>query len=510
MYHSQQSGAPYSRGRPATGQEGQHGRSQLMGYQLGQFPPPTQLPEELESALAIRGPRDESSHLGHLPHLAPQMRNNQGPSPRLDFSTQSVPLTSDNQPGHQRGVDWAQFQPPSKLFAPPQHHKQQGQSHSNPPGGVMQVWSSSPASDPPSRPCGGDFQGQYTPESAGSILASFGLSNEDLELLSHYPDEQLTPDTLPFILRDIQLNKASGGGGRKTLSHPPQFHHDMPPPPSRSRPSPQHHPSHGRSPDLPSMLSVTQTAGKVIDYGHASRALEEGFKREPLPKDRLVHSELKDSSSSLSQQKPESSPRRHHSRDSTPSSSDTKKCGHEDYRRRAPPNIDVFKTERAIARDPLLVTAVKMRPKDFDLHAHREDAKSRPSSESRGKSSSTASKGSGGPPVATKRQRGRRSGAPQSLPTPTMISDFRAEPPKVYPHTCSLCHELCEQAKVSDTPPASPRCPGDTQLWQLRPRPRAGPWDATLSSLLYCRTNYIVKYYTLHYNCTVLYCTLQQ
>lgn len=35
-------------------------------------------------------------------------------------------------------------------------------------------------------------QSRYTKESASSILASFGLSNEDLEELSRYPDEQLT------------------------------------------------------------------------------------------------------------------------------------------------------------------------------------------------------------------------------------------------------------------------------------------------------------------------------
>ncbi|XP_029615569.1 zinc finger protein 638 isoform X2 [Salmo trutta] len=50
---------------------------------------------------------------------------------------------------------------------------------------------------------------RYTSESASNILASFGLSNEDLELLSHYPDDQLTPDNLPFILRDICIRKAN-------------------------------------------------------------------------------------------------------------------------------------------------------------------------------------------------------------------------------------------------------------------------------------------------------------
>ncbi|XP_064420942.1 zinc finger protein 638 isoform X2 [Latimeria chalumnae] len=52
-------------------------------------------------------------------------------------------------------------------------------------------------------------QVRYTSESATSILASFGLSNEDLEELSRYPDDQLTPENMPFILRDIRLRKTS-------------------------------------------------------------------------------------------------------------------------------------------------------------------------------------------------------------------------------------------------------------------------------------------------------------
>nr|XP_033809265.1 zinc finger protein 638 isoform X2 [Geotrypetes seraphini] len=50
-------------------------------------------------------------------------------------------------------------------------------------------------------------QSRYTTESASSILASFGLSNEDLEELSRYPDDQLTPANMPLILRDIRLRK---------------------------------------------------------------------------------------------------------------------------------------------------------------------------------------------------------------------------------------------------------------------------------------------------------------
>uniref|UniRef100_A0A4X2M1P4 Zinc finger protein 638 n=1 Tax=Vombatus ursinus TaxID=29139 RepID=A0A4X2M1P4_VOMUR len=91
---------------------------------------------------------------------------------------------------------------------------------------------------------------RYTKESASSILASFGLSNEDLEELSRYPDEQLTPENMPLILRDIRMRKM----GRWL-------------------------------PNLPSQRSGKETLGSetvssnVIDYGHASKY---GYTEDPL------------------------------------------------------------------------------------------------------------------------------------------------------------------------------------------------------------------------------------
>ncbi|XP_042636773.1 zinc finger protein 638 [Orycteropus afer afer] len=93
-------------------------------------------------------------------------------------------------------------------------------------------------------------QSRYTKESASSILASFGLSNEDLEELSRYPDEQLTPENMPLILRDIRMRKM----GR-------------------------------RLPNLPSQSRNKETLGSeavsrnVIDYGHASKY---GYTEDPL------------------------------------------------------------------------------------------------------------------------------------------------------------------------------------------------------------------------------------
>ncbi|XP_039579991.1 zinc finger protein 638 [Passer montanus] len=96
-------------------------------------------------------------------------------------------------------------------------------------------------------------QNRYTPESASSILASFGLSNEDLEELSRYPDDQLTPENMPRILREIRIRKMG---------------HAV---------SGLHAPSRGEEPVGES--SGTTVKSKVIDYGHASKY---GYTEDPL------------------------------------------------------------------------------------------------------------------------------------------------------------------------------------------------------------------------------------
>ncbi|XP_060103421.1 zinc finger protein 638 [Heteronotia binoei] len=99
------------------------------------------------------------------------------------------------------------------------------------------------------------IQSRYTNESASSILASFGLSNEDLEELSRYPDDQLTPENMPLILRDIRMRKMT-----------PQ----LPGLPTQSREKEAFHGDEGRG-------SVVKS--KVIDYGHESKY---GYSEGPL------------------------------------------------------------------------------------------------------------------------------------------------------------------------------------------------------------------------------------
>lgn len=428
--------------------------SQVMSFQ---FPRPTQLPDELESALAIRGGRDMDHRL--IDHMTPPSQHqNQGSGSGISqhgtFGSNAVTLSSDSQPGHQQGIDWSNYQPPTKLFAsPPPSGGHQSQRHQGPPqqpesshtATSIPNWTA-PVSDSQSpqagRPRGGngssgDGQGVYTPESAGSILASFGLSNEDLEVLSHYPDDQLTPDTLPFILRDIQINKSSN---QKTVASTSSSSfsrsiHDVSLPNSRSSPM-----TRSRSPEVPSLLTVTQTAGKVIDYGHASRAKEEActretFKREPLSNERTVKM-YPSSSSATSALKAEKTERRQvHLEPAEPS-----KHRDRDYCRA---RSDHRKRSRSPERE--VPPSSKSRNLDQD---YRQRPKPRPSSETRSDDSMRRSMSSSSGSKTHKSSR--------KLPTPTMISDFSAASPKVYPHTCSLCHTQCDQEKVSVNMPSYP------------------------------------------------------
>ncbi|XP_026158859.1 zinc finger protein 638-like [Mastacembelus armatus] len=415
-------------------------RSQVIGFQ---FPRPTQLPDELESALAIRGARDMDHRL--IDHInGPNQHQNQASGSGItqcgSYNSNPITLPSDNQPGHQQPVDWSSYQPPTKLFAsPPATTNHQSQRHQGPQqqpqsshtGSSASSWTV-PVSDSQSpqtrHPLGSgsggsrDGQGLYTPESAGSILASFGLSNEDLEVLSHYPDDQLTPDTLPFILRDIQINKSSN---QKTVvsTSSSSFLHDMQLPPSQSSSM-----ACSQSPEVPSLLTVTQTAGKVIDYGHASRAKEESstretFKREPLSSERTVKL-YPSASSSTSAPKSEKAERRQVNLEHN----EPGKHGDQDYRR----------TGREHHKSNLSPGRELCKSRNLDKDYRHGRPKPRPSSDTQSEDSSRRSLSSSG---------SKPKSSSKKFPTPTMISDFSAVPPKVYPHTCSLCHINCDQEK---------------------------------------------------------------
>ncbi|XP_075907473.1 uncharacterized protein LOC142904938 isoform X3 [Nelusetta ayraudi] len=454
MYHhrpQQQGSQPFANGpRPPHHQHQNLPGSAVMSQGMDfPFHRPTQLPDELESALAIRGTRDMDHRLVEQMNRPTQHQNQcsvSGNGQRGSFGSDLVLLTSDNQPGFQQEVDWSSYQnatepfssshpgtghQPQRLHGPPQQSKG---SHA---GTRIPNWSG-PVSDSPARHLhggGGDGQGSYTAESAGSILASFGLSNEDLEVLSHYPDDQLTPDTLPFILRDIQINKTNiqkVPPNAPAPSSSSSFSRNIPDlqlPPSRSSPMPS-----SRPPEMASFLTVTQTAGKVIDYGHASRAKEENntretFKRESLSGERTV--KMYASSTPPPQNVPRVDKVERHQLPLA--RTEASRHGDRDYRRA---NDDHRKTHRSPPREfsPL------SKHRNIDRDYRREGPKPRisPDTESETSSRRSLSSSSGSKQLRS---------SSKKLPTATMISDFSAAVPKVYPHTCSLCHIECNQEK---------------------------------------------------------------
>ncbi|XP_077963567.1 uncharacterized protein LOC120822371 [Gasterosteus aculeatus] len=81
--------------------------------------------------------------------------------------------------------------------------------------------SESPLSDTPATPT--PPSRLSVSESASNILRRFGLEKEDLDHLVSYPEDQITPASLPFILRQIGIEKterALGASRRKARPEP--------------------------------------------------------------------------------------------------------------------------------------------------------------------------------------------------------------------------------------------------------------------------------------------------
>ncbi|XP_060922609.1 uncharacterized protein LOC132996282 [Limanda limanda] len=97
---------------------------------------------------------------------------------------------------------------------------------------------------------------KYNTEAATDILLQFGLEKKDLDYLIAYPEEQMTPDNLPFILRQIRTHKTERA--ERTAIQPQPY-----PPPQPIRGVSGLDGFHG-SGGSSAVLQPT----KVIDYGH--------------------------------------------------------------------------------------------------------------------------------------------------------------------------------------------------------------------------------------------------
>ncbi|XP_051997591.1 zinc finger protein 638-like [Xyrauchen texanus] len=180
--------------------------NQQMTFSLGQRQ--SQISPNLEAAVDqnLRGAREDVRLLTQI------LQQPKTADPRLRKDTRDEGLSSGGSgyPGtggasRSDKTDWSLYQVPNKHFASSSMDRASSskQVFQSSGFGVIGASSSLESQPPPEK-----RPSRYTSESASSILTSFGLSNEDLALLSHYPDDQLTPDNLPFILRDIRMRKS--------------------------------------------------------------------------------------------------------------------------------------------------------------------------------------------------------------------------------------------------------------------------------------------------------------
>ncbi|XP_026185223.1 uncharacterized protein znf638 isoform X2 [Mastacembelus armatus] len=107
---------------------------------------------------------------------------------------------------------------------------------------------------------------KYTSESAANILLHFGLEKEDLEHLISYPEDQITPANLPFILRQIRIQKAKRAATAVESKSYPE------PQPTRSMSGIDSlNSSVGGVIRQEEMPSAVLPPSKVIDYGHTGK-----------------------------------------------------------------------------------------------------------------------------------------------------------------------------------------------------------------------------------------------
>ncbi|MFT7797427.1 zinc finger protein 638 isoform X2 [Arapaima gigas] len=375
--------------------------SQQMGFQMSQRP--SSMSQDMESTIDmhIRGAREEVRLLGQMMHQQKMV------DPRVRKETRDDVLPQGGSfPTHrvssrmeeQSSGEWSNFQTSSKIFSTPVVGQPSPSTQMFQPSGFGTATAGgrgtmeSQSTVAPAR---------YTSESASSILASFGLSNEDLELLSHYPDEQLTPDNLPFILRDIRVRKA-----KRNMTN---MDHGRP-----SASAPEH---------------VESRQSKVIDYGHLSKfgyseKSADSFQLDQLAKESqtyVVESSINSNTFSMV--------------DSThpqPSTVPGPKNPMIDQRKHPPDTKSIKPTSaRDTAVNPVPVpsrtTALPLTHTDSGRDCMMKPAFMAPKAPwPHTFPSSTSSK---------------------RLPTPTMMNDYSAASPRIFPHTCSLCNIECVQIK---------------------------------------------------------------
>ncbi|KAA0723043.1 Zinc finger protein 638 [Triplophysa tibetana] len=359
--------------------------NQQMPISLGRQ---SQISPDLEASIDrnLRGAREE------VRLLAQMLQQPKSTDPRMkkDMRDKVLPSGGSGFTGTSRSddVDWSRYQAPSKLLASRSRDCSPSSSQMFQLSGFGgSVGSRISGSQPPP----GQQPLRYNSESASSILASFGLSNEDLELLSHYPDDQLTPDNLPFILRDIRMRKVK------------------------------------RNVNARSEL-IDYDPRQVIDYGHSSKF---GYPEEGP--DGFTSEHLPEVSPKFVREVP------------APIFSGIGVKKHSQPCQAASGAAQVSSLQKPLAMDSRPTKTIPGRP--AVSQAVQPPSQIPPLL---GVPSTMNADNISGPPTAnwipfipppvsatiTKR-----------LPTPTMMNDYSAATPRIFPHTCSLCNIECVQIK---------------------------------------------------------------
>ncbi|KAK6291682.1 hypothetical protein J4Q44_G00374670 [Coregonus suidteri] len=502
---------PGSGGGGSSGQGGMMSSmvSQQMGYDLGQRS--TGMTPEMESSIDhhIRGARED---VRLLSQMMQQKQNQQVPLDARDLCLSRDPMdelssgvgmgsytpgrtSSDQQSSMDSWSGYLTQSTSSKLFSSPlPQSSQMYQSQTSGFGGAGVLGSTSRGSEAPmSTSSAAARPARYTSESASSILASFGLSNEDLELLSHYPDDQLTPDNLPFILRDIRIRKANrtmdvdhrpkagggagpgsdhGGGGQSKVI---DYGHS-----SATKYGSYDDDNDSRSDNygnpLPKEMSKYDMVRDSLS-GHAGRSMASDLTKQRTQQQHIhspaVQSPIslpkKDTDARINLPPPSSQPQKtlktHGSKAASKPMNIPVRSGDQGLNRLLASQNQGTARGQAQARSGLVVlsgagagvgipghgvggvgvpppTAPPMWPPLFPIM--------NPSVPPPGHVPVNVPPHLMGPPPSMLQQMNVPPPMimmPKRLPTPTMMSDYSAASPRIFPHTCSLCNIECAQLK---------------------------------------------------------------
>ncbi|XP_038142390.1 zinc finger protein 638-like isoform X2 [Cyprinodon tularosa] len=263
------------------------------------------------------------------------------------------------------------------------------------------------------------IQPSYTSEFATKILLQFGLHREDLDQLSSYPEDQLTPQNLPFILRQIHLEKVKRTSNpydeSQTIGSMGEL--DMPITPRSSVPDPDE------------VTSQDFSSSKVIDYGHTSKSKLSSFGS--LNKDRGF--------GKLKSNAPKTNP----------------------LKKSAPAHQEPSKTQPSKPSSNLMRGVHPGRPGLVLIGSNAETDNSdwRRSGEQSSNNPKMRDKKKINPQQKQQLQRHRQlrepsqrdavtcSGSSKKLPTWAMMQDYAGATPRVFPYTCCLCMKECTSMK---------------------------------------------------------------